>query len=56
MKAPWRCQVERTLFPFKIIGFGINRFKNWDIVKGDYHDVVTILYNVLGFEVRLCLD
>ena len=30
MKAPWRCQVERTLHPF------IN-YKNWDMVKGDCH-------------------
>ena len=42
MKAPWRCQVERTFLPFKI-------YKNWDIVKGfSHHGVITILYNVLG--------
>ena len=41
MKAPWRCQVERTFLPFKI-------YKNWDIVKGFSHGVITILCNVLG--------
>ena len=42
MKAPWRCQVERTFLPFKI-------YKNWDIVKGfSHHGVITILCNVLG--------
>ncbi len=41
MKAPWRCQVERTFLPFKI-------YKNWDIVKGDHHGFITILCIVLG--------
>ena len=45
MKAPWRCQVERTLHPF------IN-YRNWDIVKGVHHGFITILCIVLGSEVE----